>query len=327
MKRLIQVTAGATLALLLCPGPGSAQTTTGTWTFYVNGAATGTIYATEVRPPIQPDGTSSWPAKRGAVPVRFRLRSGSGPVELQSIFSDGEDSTFPGTNDFSFVRFAPSPAITFSEITTLKADYVFTMGNCGGGSLRWSIRVNVGNDGNPSNDASVFVYYGDLPDLTDCVTDDQSGLNMIGLADLRYDTSQVGGTFYDDYPSAQALVGDLHVVLASLVLDSGWFAGDQRVEARNITVNDNTVALPDGSPTCNLPPAGIKVTKTAGPGAGPVASPRSVPPSDDDTMFRVAGCQYAYNLDVDSLSGVGTYRVEAVINGNPVPGPAIFSLR
>ena len=335
MKRVIQGTAGATLALLLCPGPSSAQTTTGTWTFYTNGVATGTTYATEVRPPIQADGTSSWPAKRGAIPVRFRLRSGVGPVELQSIYSDGTDPSFPGTNDFSFVRLGLSPPITFNELTTLQADYVFTMGNCGGGSLRWTIRVDVGNDGDPSNDANVFVYYGGYPNFTECVvTDDQSGLNMIGLTedptDLRYDTSQVvGGTFYDSYSHAQELVGDLPVLVAALVLDSGWFAGDQRVEVGNVTVNDNTVALLGGSspPTCNLPPAGIKVTKTAGPGAGPVGSPRSVEPSDDDTMFRVSGCQYVYNLDVDSLSGVGTYRVEAVIDGNPVPGPAIFSLR
>ena len=327
MKRLFQGTAAATLALLLCPGPSSAQTTTGTWTFYVNGAATGTTYATEVRPPIRADGTSSWRAKRDAVPVRFRLRSGAGPVELQSIFSDGANPNFPGTDDFSFVRLALRPTITFNKITTLRTDYLFTMGNCGGGSLRWSIRVDVGNDGDPSNDGSVFVFYGDFPNFTECVTDDQSGLNLISLPGLRFDTSQVGGTVYDDYLGAQALVGDLHVLLASLVLDSGWFAGDQRVEASNITVNDNTVALPGGSSTCNLPPAGIKVTKTAGPGAGPVVSPRSVPPHDDDTMFRVAGCHYAYNLDVDSLSGVGTYRVEVVINGKPVPGPAIFSLR
>jgi hypothetical protein len=327
MRRLIQGTTGATLALLLCPGPGSAQTTTGTWTFYANGVAAGAIYATEVQPPIQPDGTSSWPAKRDAIPVRFRLRSGAGPVELESIFSDGADPAFPGTDDFSFVRLALSPAITFNEITTLQADYTFAMGNCGGGSLRWSIRLDVGNDGDPSNDGSVFAFYGDFPDFTECIADDQSGLNLIGLAGLRFDTSQVGGTVYDDYLGARALVGDLHVLLASLVLDSGWFAGDQRVEAGTITVNDNTVALPEGSPTCSLPPAGIKVTKTAGPGAGPVASPRSVPPHDDDTMFRVTGCHYAYNLDVDSLSGVGTYRVEVVINGNPVAGPAVFSLR
>jgi hypothetical protein len=189
--------------------------------------------------------------------------------------------------------------------------------------------VDVGNDGDPSNDANVFVYYGDFPNFTECVADDQSGLNMIGLAGLRYDTSQLGGTFYDDYFGARALVGDLPVLVAALVLDSGWFAGDQRVEVGNVTVNDNTVALLGRSspPTCNLPPAGIKVTKTAGPGAGPVGSPRSVEPSDDDTMFRVVGCRYVYNLDVGSLSGVGTYRVEAVIDGNPVPGPAIFSLR
>ena len=49
---------------------------------------------------------------------------------------------------------------------------------------------------------------------------------MINLADLRYDTSQVGGTFYDTYANAMTLVGDMAIIRASLVLDSGW-AGDQ----------------------------------------------------------------------------------------------------
>ena len=62
---------------------------------------------------------------------------------------------------------------------------------------------------------------------------DQSGTNMIGLTDLRYDTSQIGGTFYDTYANAVDLInGDsgtpaLNVVSVSLNLDSGWLA-DQR---------------------------------------------------------------------------------------------------
>src|SRR5258706_12508095 len=101
MRWLIQGTAGATLALLLCPGPSSAQTTTGTWTFYTNGVAAGATYATEVRPPIAADGTSSWPAKRDAIPVRFRLRPGAGPVELASLLSERARPAFPGTDALS----------------------------------------------------------------------------------------------------------------------------------------------------------------------------------------------------------------------------------
>jgi hypothetical protein len=34
-----------------------------------------------------------------------------------------------------------------------------------------------------------------------------------------------------------------------------------------------------------------------------------------------------YNLDTSSLSGPGTYKVEAIINGPPAAGPAVFDLR
>ena len=53
---------------------------------------------------------------------------------------------------------------------------------------------------------SVFVYYGDYPNFTDRRNaNSQSGTNMINLSDLRYDTTQVGGTFYDNHAGAVAL--------------------------------------------------------------------------------------------------------------------------
>ena len=88
-----------------------------------------------------------------------------------------------------------------------------------------------------------FIYYGDYPSFTDCTTNTQSGANMVGLSDLRYDTSQYsGGTFYDTYAHAQALVGTSPIIRVSLVIDSGWQNapnGDQRLTVSNTTVNDN----------------------------------------------------------------------------------------
>jgi hypothetical protein len=130
-------------------------------------------------------------------------------VIFQSILNDA-----PTTNDYSFLSFTPTSQLLFSEISNLTAGYAFTQGNCHGGSLRWSVRV--------SNTQSVFIYYGDYPNFTDCTTNSQSGANLINLSDLRYDTSQVGGTFYDTYTNAMTLVGGMPIIRASLVLDSGW---------------------------------------------------------------------------------------------------------
>jgi hypothetical protein len=164
------------------------------------------------------------------IPVKFGLSTATetttttGPVVFQSIYSD-----VTGDNDFSFLSFTPASELLFKDITTLKADYNFTLGNCGGGSLRWSVRV--------SPTQSVFIYYGTWPNFTDCSgLASQSGVNLISLSDLRFDTGQVGGTFYDDYAGALALVGTMPIVRASLVLDGGG-AGDQRLTLTSATVN------------------------------------------------------------------------------------------
>src|SRR5678815_2468545 len=118
---------------------------------------------------------------------------------------------------------------------------------------RWSVRV--------SATQSVFIYYGDYPNFTNCTTPTQSGANMINLADLRYDTSQVGGTFYDSYAHALSLVGGMAIVRASLVLDSGW-VGDQVLTLTSATVSSNTFVPSSGagSQTCDLPTASIPVS-------------------------------------------------------------------
>ena len=118
-----------------------------------------------------------------------------------------------------------------SGITNLTAAYAFTTGNCHGGSLRWSIVT-------PGTNKSIFVYYGAAPNSTDCTTADQSTTNMVSLTDLRVDTSQVGGTFYDTWAHALTLAGSYAVTKVDLVLDSGW-GGDQVLTLGNVAVNGN----------------------------------------------------------------------------------------
>lgn len=296
----------------LAPSSRAEALTAGSWTLYPPQA---TDYTASVQQPINADGSSNFKSNgNGVIPVKFSLAQSYGPVVFESIGSDGTD-----TNDYSFLSFTPSAAMTFSDLTTLSADYAFSLGNCHGGALRWSVRVSLTQ--------SVFIYYGDLPNFTDCTSNNQSGTNMIGLGDVRYDTSQVGGTFYDTYAHAQALVGSWPIVRASLVLDGGW-AGDQRMTVSNVTVNDNTFVPASGStPTCDLPAATIKVTKISGSTSGPVNEPVSIQPNDTNDDFRIVDCKYMYNLATSSLSGTGRYKVEVVIGGTPAGGPAYFDLR
>ncbi len=305
-----------TLTMFVLAIDASAQSPAGTWELYPPQT---TGFATAVQQPINADGTSNFKSTgKSVIPIKFTLATASGPVIFQSIGSDADTS-----NDFSYLSFVPSAPLTFNQLTSLSAVYTFSEGNCHAGALRWSVGTALGH---------VFIYYGAAPNFTDCTSagpaTNQSGLNMIGQSDLRYDTSQIpGGTFYDSYSHAQALVGTLAITGATLVIDSGW-AGDQVLAPMNVTVNTNTFAPASGNiPTCTLPPATIKIDKLSGSTTGPVNEPLTIQPADNNSQFRIAGCAYMYNLDTSSLSGAGRYEVDVVIGGTPVAGAAFFDLR
>lgn len=291
--------------------------TDGTWTLYPPQA---TAYRTTVQQPINVDGTSNFKGGKSVIPIKFSLAKSKGPVVFQSIFSDDPGVT---ANNYSFLTFRPANTLTFPELTNLSAVYAFNEGNCHGGALRWEVGLPTGN---------IFIYYGGHPNFTDCTTagaaTNQSGLNMLSFFDLRFDTSQIGGTFYDSYADALALAGSNPVDGVALVLDGGW-AGDQRLTPSNVTVNDNTF-VPGGTtpvPTCTLPSATIQITKISGAPTGNVNEPVSVQPFDNNKNFRVVDCKYMYNLSTSSLPGAGRYRVEAIIGGSPAAGAAEFDVR
>jgi hypothetical protein len=313
MKRIASVVAVAALAVAgLFGASASADTAAGTWAQSPEGAAT---YQAAIQQPINTMNTSNWSRKsKGGIPVQFKLQSGTGPAVFESIGSD------PGTgNDYAFMSFTPSSPLLFSDLTDLSASYAFTQGDHNGGSLRWSIRTD------PTH--AVFIYYGDYPNFT-TGGNSQSGTNMIGLGDLRYDTSQyVNGTFYDSYAHALTLVGNQPVTRASLVLDGGW-ANDQRLAAgTTATVNGNAYTWNSGgsgelTDTCDLPTAKIEVNKTDPVEDGPInEAPVQGSLTDDGNTFRVVDCKYQYILSIPSLSGAGTYRVWITIGGDPVPTP------
>jgi len=293
--------------LVLCAASLTSWADNGTWTAYPGQAAT---YGAAIQQPINADGSSNFKANnRVVIPVKFALSQGLGSFVFESIGSDNDTD-----NDFSFVSFTPNTPVTFNDITELSAVYAFTQGNCHGGSLRWSVRTSASQ--------SLFIYYGDYPNFTDCTTTSQSGTNLTGLADLRYDTSQyAGGTFYDTYAHARALMGSSPIIRASLVLDSGW-GGDQRVNLTSATVStaafsDTFTPQPASSPTpvCPTADATIGVIKTGTSPSGIVNEPQTIQPQDNDGMFRIVDCKYMYNLATSSLMGTGTYEVWATIDG------------
>ena len=81
----------------------------------------------------------------------------------------------------------------------------------------------------------------------------------------------------------------------------------------------------DGAPTCVLPTATIRIVRVAGAATGPVDEGTFGGASDSGSTYRVADCQYLYNVDAKRL-GPGSYQVSIVIDGT-TEGTAVFELR
>jgi hypothetical protein len=360
----------AAIAALLLPASSVlATTTTGTWYFRPDQTFTsstsvthGFTYQTAVRPPINADGSSNWPGKRGVIPVQFDLLSAPSttttttktyaPPVWQSLQS-GWPYTFLQlclVKDLYGPGYCPdapaSPALTFNDIQNLSAVYQFTTGDCHTGSLRWD--VNVIHNGVSK---TVEVYYGnpngDTPAGQSCSGPyTETGQNLISSPTAppnRFEMQGgwgVPGPLYTTYADAVASTnaGTDKVTVVQLTLDSGY-AGDQIATVSNVTINDNTwvpkttetttTTSVDGAyaKTCDLPTAELRWAKNDATPTGAINEAESIQPKDAGQFYRQVDCKYIYNLDISSLNGVGTYTVWVRIGGVNLQVPATFDLK
>jgi hypothetical protein len=312
----------------------------------------GVQYASQVQQPINPDNSSVWPAKRGVIPVQFKLTKAD-TTEQRTVTTTTVDTLLDpsfksiGSNpetvdDYSALAYKPpAGSLKVKDITNLMANYSWLQGANHKGSLRWSIRV--------SPTQSIFVYYGAAPQF-----DDNGGLgsgdNLAAAADLRVDTSQLDGVFYNSWANAKAAYGEQYVTSVSLVLDGGW-GGDQELDLQSAQVNGSSIAVPAtvNAPTTsttvsgawepigtglpvqtNEPPAYLQVRRfnDGDPESGAVLEPLSSAQGDVTGQFRQIDGKYIYNLKVESLgSKPGDYKVYMVIDDQLIESPGIFSLK
>ena len=338
-KRVISVGALLCAAALAAGSPTSALTIVtpnGTWTAYPGQSA---VYQTAVQQPVNTDGSSNFKANgKAVIPIKMKLSEGQGPFAFQSIFSNNPTTT---TDDYSFLSWRPAAQITFADITSLIANYVFTDGDCAGGSLRWTVRLN-DNGTNRNLDIHYQPGAGGVSQQT-CAAG-TSGANLIGSPDTIYVTQEFNGgysfpsAYNNTYADAVSQLGSLPVIGMTLIVDSGWGAnGDQVVDLSSASVGVGGTApytetftpqpASAATPTCPTAPASVQIVKTDGAASGAVNEPVTIQPQDDNNMFRIVDCMYMYNLATSSLSGPGTYQVTAVIGGVPASGPAVFDLK
>ena len=279
--------------------------------------------------PINADGSSKFKANGSAViPVKFALSQGIGPFVFESIWSDNATNN---ANDASYLSWRSNTPLTFAQVTQLIAVYEFSEGDCAGGSLRWTVRLN---DGGTNRNLDIHYQPGENGVGDQFCASGTSGANMV----MRNDTNVVINNFIysgspytfqssynTTYEDALGQLGNLAVVSISLIVDSGWKNGDQVVDLTSATVGVGGAtaytetftpqAESEMTPTCPTREASLGMLKIAGADQGPVNEPISIQPRDTDGWFRVVDCKYMYNLATSSLMGAGKYEVHATIDG------------
>jgi hypothetical protein len=235
-------------------------------------------YKSQILQPINADGTSTWPAKRGVIPVQFKLTKSS---ETVTTYDPSFQSVCSGSG-WSYLGYVPPAGTTVNSITSLAADFTWVEGQSIGGSLRWQIDTPNGN---------LFIYYGEQANWTGT---GGSGVDLWNEPGLRFDTGQFpGGTFYDSKEHMLDLIGDFSVKSAALIVDSCWKDGDQVVDLHSATFNGSTKIIPPtvsvttstGTPVqTNEPPAHIKVVRqptdtTPSTSSRNCRPPRATPPA------------------------------------------------
>ena len=143
----------------------------------------------------------------------------------------------------------PSGPMKFDDIYYFGTDFRVQSGNCGGGSPRFQLNIDTNGDG--TFDGNVFVYIGMFPSFNLCDTvppgNWQTTGNLVDNPDLRYDTSQIGGTFYDSYTGTKIRLDTIypnHKILGiQLVVDGGWsqLSGTQTIDVDKVIVNEHIV--------------------------------------------------------------------------------------
>jgi hypothetical protein len=298
---------GLALFGLMTAGAASAGSyTSGAWTLT---APQTDSYAAQVQQPINPDGSSVWSAKRGVIPVQFKLYDTksftfesllSGYCSPQPCYTPVNDTA---SSDASYV---PASPITVADLTSLVANYTWQSGTDHGGSLRWSIETPDGN---------IHVYFGDSPSFTTESVTDGSGANLLSLSDARVDTTQfTGGTFYDTWAHASSLsfLGGEPVNAVDLVVDGGW-GGDQVLNLTSATVTDSinggsTFTMPGSTTSQTTAPAMyIDLVQGSASDPGTVDETTYTGVGDTSGQFAVVNGMYKYNLS-NNLSA-GTYYV------------------
>jgi hypothetical protein len=173
------------------------------------------------------------------------VRVVSGEKKHQKVVLLESDITEPVP--YGVIEYTPRSTkknvLNLDELKNLSVTYQVIAGGIGGGSPRFSIALDTDGDG--ESNGNVFVYIGDAPNFTSGTTGLVSTGNLLASDDLRFDASQVGGTFYMTYDEVLDLVGDAEVLSVDFAVDGGWAdsGGVQGVVVTELKVHNDKLNI------------------------------------------------------------------------------------
>jgi hypothetical protein len=132
-------------------------------------------------------------------------------------------------------------------------------------------------------------------------------------------TYKVGGAA----ATVSITVGPPSVVLSAMIQPPINADGSSTFAHRGV-IPVKFILTPDGTSTCSLPTATIRLTRASGTTPGAIDESSYTNPADDGSTFRISNCQYVYNLAARGLT-TGRYVVEILIDGTVV-GNATFEI-
>jgi len=145
----------------------------------------------------------------------FRAQDPTNPAN----FVVSMDTTTAGSFGFA----TRTMSVSFASLTgLLSVDYYLAGRDCGGGSPRISLSVDI--TGDDVSDGNAFGYVGPTPSFAGCVINTWQAGDLTDSAS-RWDLTQFGGPFYNTWSDALTFFAAkpfMTVLRASLVDDSAW---------------------------------------------------------------------------------------------------------
>lgn len=168
----------------------------------------------------------------------------------------GKDSDFSlqmaAPNTYAYAALVLPAHFRVEDVTAFSMDSYYIEGTCGGGSPRAQLRVDV-NDNKvlDAADKNIFVYGGAAPSFNGCTQGVWYSDNLLDGA-KRWDTTQIGGTFYDTQVGAIAKASGHDVLAAVFVWDSAWMTPLYSLRMDNLRVNGFLLGEPAVGDACSL---------------------------------------------------------------------------